>query len=77
MAEKNNEKKAEEKLSLEERFEQLDSIVEELESNDISLEKSFELYKKGMDYLKECSDEISSVEKKVMQLKDNGETDEF
>lgn len=66
-----------EKLSLEEKFDKLDEIVEALENEDVSLEKSFELYKQGMDYLKECNEEISTVEQKVLQLKDNGETDDF
>ena len=66
-----------EKLTLEEKFNKLDEIVEALENEEVSLEKSFELYKQGMDYLKECNEEISIVEQKVLQLKDNGDTDEF
>ena len=53
----------EEKLTLEEKFAKLDSIVKELEGTDISLEKSFDLYKQGMDFVKECNDEIETVEK--------------
>lgn len=67
----------EEKLTLEEKFAKLDSIVKELEGTDISLEKSFDLYKQGMDFVKECNDEIETVEKKVLLLKDNGETNDF
>lgn len=65
------------KLTIEDRFEKLDAIVSKLEDGNISLEESFELYKKGMEYVKECSDELNTVEKKVLQIKNNGETDEF
>lgn len=65
------------KVSLEEKFDVLDKTIEMLEDKDISLEESFALYKKGMEILKECNDEIDQVEKKVLLLNDNGETDEF
>lgn len=76
-AKTNNVNKKEDKISLEDKFQILDELVTELEKEDISLEDSFSLYKKGMELLKECNDEITTVEKKVLQLKDNGETDEF
>lgn len=69
--------KTSEALSLEAKFDKLDEIVEALEGDNVSLEKSFELYKQGMDYIKECNEEISAVEQKVLLLKENGETDEF
>ena len=69
--------KKEEKLSLEQILEQLDGTIEELQSGDVSLEESFELYKKGMDYVKLCSETIEQVEKKVLMLNQEGTLDEL
>ena len=63
--------------SLETVFEQLDEIVEQLESEDVSLEDSFGLYHKGMDLLKVCNEKIDTIEKKMMMLDENEEEHEF
>ena len=63
--------------SLETVFEQLDEIVEQLETEDVSLEDSFGLYHKGMDLLKVCNEKIDTIEKKMMVLDENGEEHEF
>ncbi len=59
-------------LSLEEQFEKLDGIVSDLESPDISLEDSFKKYEEGMKLLKECNAVIDRVEKKVLQIREDG-----
>lgn len=64
-------------LKLEEAFEKLEETVTALEQEDISLEESFQLYKSGMELLKKCNQSIDMVEKKVLVLNENGETDEF
>ncbi len=58
--------------NLETSMEALDQILEELEKEDISLEKSFTLYQDGMKLLKECNDSIDKVEKKMIVLNENG-----
>lgn len=58
--------------SLEEVFEQLDQIVEQLEGENVSLEDSFGLYHQGMKLLKVCNDKIDTVEKKMLMLDENG-----
>ena len=67
----------EEKPSLEEMFAQLEGVIGEMEEDGISLERSFDLYNKGMGLLKECSKFIDEVEKKVLILDEDGETHEF
>ena len=62
---------------LEEAFDQLNQIVDKLESPDISLEESFQIYEKGMRLLKQCNDTIDRVEKKVQVLNSEGGLDEF
>ena len=69
--------KKEDKLSLEEALDKLDEAIERLQSEDISLEESFRLYKEGMDYVKVCSETIDQVEKKVLMLNQEGNLSEL
>lgn len=71
------EKAAENGFILEEGFERLEEAVAALEQEDISLEESFSIYQKGMELLKQCNQAIDQVEKKVLLLNEDGETDEF
>lgn len=65
------------KVSLEENFEQIEELLTSLEAEETSLEESFRYYQEGMKLLKSCNAIIDTVEKKVLKLKDNGETDEL
>ena len=56
------------KKTIEELFASLDEIVEQMEDGETSLETSFELYKKGMEILKECRETIDYVEKELEYL---------
>ena len=47
------------------------------ENEEITLEQTFDLYNNGMELLKKCNLSIDEVEKKVLVLDENGETDEF
>ncbi len=62
-------------FKLEEAFERLNSIIEELEKPDMGLEASLSLYQEGVRLLKSCSESIDKVEKEIMILNENGETD--
>ena len=53
------------KLSIEESFEQLDTIIGSLQQGDLSLEESFQKYEEGMKLIKHSSDTIDKVEKKL------------
>ena len=63
--------------TLEEVFEQLDAVVEQLEEEGVSLEDSFKLYHKGMELLHVCNDKIDTVEKQMKVLDEDGEEHEF
>lgn len=69
--------KKEEKLSLEEALGKLDETIAKLQSEEVSLEESFNLYKEGMDYVKLCSETIDQVEKKVFMLNQEGNLNEL
>lgn len=62
------------KLSLEETFAELDSLLEKLEKEE-SLEKSYALYKKGVTLLKSANESIDRIEKEVRVL-ENGDEDD-
>ncbi len=67
----------EQELPLEDAFDALEDIVARLESEDITLEESFQAYQKGMEILKYCNGKIDRVEKKVLRISEDGQTDEF
>ena len=65
------------RMSLEEKFAKLEETLTQLESEELSLEESFRIYKEGMDLLKQCNADIDKVEKQVMQLNAEGELEAF
>lgn len=64
-------------MSLEEKFAKLEETLLQLESEELSLEDSFRIYKEGMELLKQCNADIDKVEKQVMQLNAEGELEAF
>ena len=66
-----------EDCSIEDILSQVEDTIANLEAQDISLEDSFVQYKKGMELLKVCNEKIDAIEKKVLILNGEGETDEF
>ncbi len=68
---------ADKEFQLEKSFEKLNELIEALEKPDISLENSFAMYQEGMKLLKACNDSIDKVEKELIILSGNGETNEL
>ena len=66
-----------EELTIEDCFNNMEGIISSLEDKNVSLEDSFELYKKGMEYLKVCNSKIDTVEKEVMKINSSGEMEAF
>ena len=56
------------KITLEESFDQLDEIIQELQAGELSLEQSFKKYEEGMKLVKNCNDAIDKVEKKLVVI---------
>lgn len=71
------ERQGDEELSLEEAFEQIEEVISCLEAEEITLEQSFSEYNKGMKLLHYCNETIDRVEKKVLQINEDGGLDEF
>ena len=64
-------------LSIEEKFELLEKLVNKLENEKLSLEESIKLYEEAMKLSRELSIELNEVTKKVMLIQENGEKVEF
>ncbi|MBO5474696.1 MAG: exodeoxyribonuclease VII small subunit [Lachnospiraceae bacterium] len=71
------EQENEQKFSLEEAFGQLEEVIAHLETEEITLEESFREYNRGMRLLQQCNAAIDQVEKKVLQINEDGGLDEF
>ena len=56
------------KMTLEQSFESLDSIIDELSSGELTLEASFKKYEEGIKLIKNCNEAIDKVEKKLIVI---------
>ena len=74
MAETEEKKEAK---SIEETFGELDILAQKLEDRDTPLEESFLLYRQGMELLKDLSGRLDTVEKKMLQMNEDGTFREF
>ena len=60
--------KERERLSFEEALNELDVIVQQLEKDDVSLNRSVELYERGVELSKKCSDLLEKAELKIKEV---------
>ena len=65
-----------ERLTLEEAMECVDRTLNEL-SEDLPLERSFELYREGIELLKYCDGKLKGVEGQILKMDEEGELNEF
>lgn len=64
-------------VSLEERFEHIENIIEKMETGDITLDKSFELYKSGLEEIKAANAMLETIEKAMLVMNEDGSLEEF
>ena len=64
-------------ISLEERFASIEGVIGELETGDVSLDMSFELYKKGLEEIKAANAMLDEMEKAMLILNEDGNLEEF
>ena len=62
----------ESKESLEELFEQLGNILADMENPELSLEDALMLYEQGMKNIQRCNQKLDTVEKKMLQITEDG-----
>ena len=58
----------EKKVKFEEKINNLESIINDLENGEIDLDQSIEKYTTAMKLVKECDTELKNVEKQVSKL---------
>ena len=65
-------------LSYEEAMKELEIVVKELESGELSLDESIKKFERGMELSKQCGTLLEEAEKKISVLmeKENGEMQE-
>ena len=61
-----------EELSFEEAMKQLQSLVSDLESGNAPLDKSLELFERGVSLVKHCNEKLDKAEQKVKFLTEGG-----
>jgi exodeoxyribonuclease VII small subunit len=62
----------EQSRTFEASLEALEQIVQQLESGDLALEKSLELFEQGIRLSRECQDRLSQAERRIeVLLRDN------
>ena len=64
-------------ISLEERFEHIEEIIGRMETGDVSLDMSFELYKNGLEEIKAANAMLDDMEKAMLILNEDGTLEEF
>ncbi len=65
---------AKKERSFEEAMDRLEAIVSEIESDELGLEKQFELFQEGMTLARFCDAKLKEVQKSVeLVLKESGE----
>ena len=61
------------KNNIEKNFKELDEILEKMQDEEVSLDESFEMYKKGIEIVKDSNEQIEKIEKQIELLEENTE----
>lgn len=72
-----SEEQTNQNVSLEETFEQIETIIKQLESPEVTLDDSFRLYQAGVEKLKMCNLLLDTVEKKMQVMQADGSLADF
>ncbi len=67
-----------EKKKFEDKINELDTIINELENGEIDLDDAINKYTKAMKLIKECDTELKNIEEQVNKIvSENNETEDF
>ena len=61
--------------NLEDTFNKLEAVLNEMEQGELTLDESFKKYKEGMELLNKCNTMLDKVEKQIVIIDDNGVVD--
>lgn len=68
---------AKKEFNVDQGFEQLDQILGKLENDDIKLSDAVKLYSEGVGVIKKCKDSLDQVEKELIILDEDEESNEL
>lgn len=63
--------------SFEEKLDELESLVKQLESENVPLKEAVELYTQANKLLKECGDELNDTKELIQKISEDGTLEEF
>jgi exodeoxyribonuclease VII small subunit len=69
MTKRRSPKNADEQISFEQAVEQLEEIIDQVESGEIGLEECLERYEKGTVLIKRCQAVLDQAQKRIAELK--------
>lgn len=65
-------------IKFEDKIKELETIVNELENNEIDLDDSIKKYTAAMKLVKECDEQLKDIENRVNKIvAENGEEEDF
>ena len=65
-------------MKFEDKIKELEKIINDLENGEIDLEESIEKYTKAMNLVKECDEQLKTIEENVNKIvKENGKLENF
>ena len=65
-------------VKFEEKMQELENIINELENGEVDLDSSIEKYTKAMKLVSECDEKLKNIEDQVNQIvKEDGSLDTF
>ncbi len=62
--------------TLEQSFERLEEIITQMEKSDTTLDASFKMYQEGMKLVEGCNKQLDRIEKQIIVLEDDGESED-
>lgn len=78
MSGKKEDKKEDKKeTGLETRFVRIEEILKQMEDENVTLDESFELYKKGLNEISAANQSLEKIEKEMLVLREDGKLEEF
>ncbi|WP_276954689.1 exodeoxyribonuclease VII small subunit [Methanobrevibacter woesei] len=63
--------------SFEEKLDELESLVKQLESENVPLKEAVELYTQANKLLKECGDELNDTKELIQKISEDGALEKF
>ena len=63
-------------MTIEQSFAELDQIIERMQNSSLSLQESFDLYKKGVELVAGCSKKIDKIQCDIEVISKNAEREE-